>query len=135
MLLFNFPGTDSPQAVRKLMALSEPGKTRQRRAKHSVSSLHSMNSSPPASPPPVNAKKVKGHERSQSDCSVTPPVSLSAESSSVTSLQSRIKNANHILTKGNFFKDFSREVIFVFPRIFPVKFTVLNSRIFFGQKL
>merc|ERR1711953_338692 len=92
-------GTDSPQAVRKLMSLSEPGKTRQRRAKHSVSSLHSMNS-PPASPPPVNAKKVKGHERSQSDCSVTPPVSLSAESSSVTSLQSRIKNANHILTKG-----------------------------------
>jgi len=92
-------GTDSPQAVRKLMSLSEPGKTRQRRAKHSVSSLHSMNS-PPASPPPINAKKVKGHERSQSDCSVTPPVCLSAESSSVTSLQSRIKNANHILTKG-----------------------------------
>ena len=58
-------GTDSPQAMRKLMSLSEPGKvTRQRRAKHSVSSLHSMNSnsSPPASPP-TNPKKVKGHER------------------------------------------------------------------------
>ena len=89
------------------MSLSEPGKTRQRRARHSVSSLHSMNS-PPASPPPVNAKKVKGHERSQSDCSVTPPVSLSAESSSVTSLQSRIKNANHILIKGNFHLLFSK---------------------------
>ena len=39
-------GTASPQAVRKLMSLSEPGKTRQRRAKHSVSSLHSINSPP-----------------------------------------------------------------------------------------
>merc|ERR1719510_133427 len=86
-------GTDSPQAVRKLMSLSEPGKTRQRRAKHSVSSLHSINS-PPGSPPPTNAKKVKGHERSQSDCSVAQPVSLSAESSSVTSLPAR-KHANH----------------------------------------
>ena len=108
-------GTDSPQAVRKLMSLSEPGKTRQRRAKHSVSSLHSMNS-PPASPPPINAKKVKGHERSQSDCSVTPPVCLSAESSSVTSLQSRIKNANHILTKGKFHKRRFQAVIVNFCR-------------------
>lgn len=88
-------GTDSPQAVRKLMSLSEPGKTRQRRAKHSVSSLHSINS-PPGSPgPPTNAKKVKGHERSQSDCSVAQPVSLSAESSSVTSLPARKHLHNH----------------------------------------
>jgi hypothetical protein len=59
----------------------------QRRAKHSVSSLHSISSSPPGSPT-TNAKKAsnKGHERSQSDCSAAQPVSLSAESSSVTSL-------------------------------------------------
>jgi len=89
-------GTASPQAVRKLMSLSEPGKTRQRRAKHSVSSLHSINS-PPGSPPPTNAKKVKGHERSQSDCSVTQPVSLSAESSSVTSLPARKHLLSHAI--------------------------------------
>ena len=94
LLLFCFQGTDSPQAVRKLMSLSEPGRTRQRRAKHSVSSLHSINS-PPGSPPPTNAKKVKGHERSQSDCSVTQPVSLSAESSSVTSLPARKHHMHH----------------------------------------
>ena len=93
-----FTGTASPQAVRKLMSLSEPGKTRQRRAKHSVSSLHSINS-PPGSPPPTNAKKVKGHERSQSDCSVTQPVSLSAESSSVTSLPARKHLLSHAIGK------------------------------------
>jgi len=90
-------GTDSPQAMRKLMSLSEPGKvTRQRRAKHSVSSLHSMNSnsSPPASPP-TNPKKVKGHERSQSDSTVAQPVSLSAESSSVTSVPAPRKHSNN----------------------------------------
>jgi len=89
-------GTASPQAVRKLMSLSEPGKARQRRNLKSVSSLHS-NNSPPGSPPPSNAKKVKGHERSQSDCSVTQPVSLTAESSSVTSLPARKHLMNHAI--------------------------------------
>ena len=76
------------------MSLSEPGKTRQRirGGKHSVSSLHSINS-PPGSPP-THPKKVKGHERSQSDCSVAQPVSLSAESSSVTSVPARKQSHN-----------------------------------------
>ena len=82
------------------MSLSEPGKRVQRRAKHSVSSLHSINSSPPGSPP-TNPKKVKGHERSQSDCSVAQqPVSLSAESSSVTSVPAKKHSHNH--HSGNF---------------------------------
>ena len=97
MTIFIFTGTDSPQAVRKLMSLSEPGKTRQRirGAKHSVSSLHSINS-PPGSPP-THPKKVKGHERSQSDSTSggnAQPVSLSAESSSVTSVPARKQSHN-----------------------------------------
>ena len=76
---FSFPGTDSPKAVRKLMALSEPGKTRRHQPKHSVSSLHT-NPSPTASPKSLR----KGHERSASETAA--PVSLSAESSSVATL-------------------------------------------------
>ena len=72
-------GTDSPKAVRKLMALSEPGKTRRHQPKHSVSSLHT-NPSPTTSPKLLR----KGHERSASETAA--PVSLSAESSSVAAL-------------------------------------------------
>ena len=99
MFILVFSGTDSPQAVRKLMSLSEPGKTRQRRAKASVSSLHSI-SSPPGSPP-LTKKVAKGHERSQSDCSVAQPVSLSAESSSVTIVRKQPSSSS-----GTFLNDF-----------------------------
>ena len=76
-----FSGTDSPKAVRKLMSLSEPGKTRRRhQPKHSVSSLHT-NPSPPPSP---KGPRKSGHERSVSE--TAPAVSLSAESSSVAAL-------------------------------------------------
>lgn len=84
-------GSASPQAVRKLLSLSETGKTRPHQPRH-----------PPPSPSPGAPRRITGvgvntHERSHSDTSggvlphFHPPpllssVDLNAESSSVTSL-------------------------------------------------
>lgn len=89
-------GAASPQAMRKMLALSEPGKTRPRQPRHgSVASGHPTALSPtpspsahrrgtaPAAVTPAAARTL--HERSHSD-TPTLPVDLSAESSSVTSL-------------------------------------------------
>ena len=114
-----FSGADSPKAMKKLMALSEPGKTRPR--KHgplassnqaskrtlSVSSLQSTNSNSShhsaskfhTSKPHIltgtnrvaDSNNAKGHERSKSDVTA---IKLSAESSSVTSLSS-LKKGDH----------------------------------------
>ena len=92
-----FLGTDSPKAVRKLMSLSEPGKTRRHQPKHSVSSLHT-NPSPPTSPK-GHRKAGTGHERSVSE--TAPPVSLSAESSSVAALTSIKKGGVSTTSKLN----------------------------------
>lgn len=89
-------GTDSPQAVRKLMSLSEPGKTRRHQPKHSVSSLHT-NPSPGNSP--KAPRKTSGHERSASDSA--PPVSLSAESSSVATLSTARKGEASVSGKSS----------------------------------
>ncbi|XP_004924521.2 rap guanine nucleotide exchange factor 2 [Bombyx mandarina] len=80
-------GTASPQAVRKLLALSEPAKTRP----------HQPRPPPPPSGPSPSLHRRDGpmpgiccprsaHERSHSDTPTPLPVDLSAESSSVTSL-------------------------------------------------
>lgn len=78
-------GTASPQAVRKLLALSEPAKTRPHQPR-----------APPPGPSPCSHRRDgpgpgaccprSAHERSHSDTPTPLPVDLSAESSSVTSL-------------------------------------------------
>lgn len=79
-------GAASPQAVRKLLALSEPAKTRPHQPRP-----------PPSGPSPCTHRRDGGpgvgiccprtaHERSHSDTPTPLPVDLSAESSSVTSL-------------------------------------------------
>ncbi|KAI5643072.1 rasGEF domain-containing protein [Phthorimaea operculella] len=79
-------GTASPQAVRKLLALSEPAKTRPHQPRP-----------PPSGPSPCSHRRDgpggagiccprTAHERSHSDTPTPLPVDLSAESSSVTSL-------------------------------------------------
>ncbi|XP_063367740.1 rap guanine nucleotide exchange factor 2 [Cydia amplana] len=77
-------GAASPQAVRKLLALSEPAKTRPHQPR------------PPPGPSPCSHRRDgagpgmccprAAHERSHSDTPTPLPVDLSAESSSVTSL-------------------------------------------------
>lgn len=87
-------GTASPQAVRKMLALSEPGKTRPHQPRHPGSVAIPSGFSPGALRRGTElagtlAGSLAGmvarasHERSHSD---TPAVRLSAESSSVTSL-------------------------------------------------
>lgn len=111
-----FLGADSPKAVKKLMALSEPGKTRPRKpgplassnhaskrtssvsslqSTHSNSSLHASAKSHLSKPHLLSgtsrvgdSNNAKSHERSKSDVTA---IKLSAESSSVTSLTS-LKN-------------------------------------------
>lgn len=78
-------GAASPQAVRKLLALSEPAKTRPHQPRP-----------PPSGPSPCTHRRDPAmpgmccprtaHERSHSDTPTPLPVDLSAESSSVTSL-------------------------------------------------
>ncbi|XP_072929869.1 rap guanine nucleotide exchange factor 2 [Epargyreus clarus] len=78
-------GAASPQAVRKLLALSEPAKTRPHQPRP-----------PPSGPSPCSHRRDgpgpgiccsrAAHERSHSDTPTPMPVDLSAESSSVTSL-------------------------------------------------
>lgn len=80
-------GTASPQAVRKLLALSEPAKTRPHQPRPPP---------PPPGPSPCSHRREgpgpgiccprTAHERSHSDTPTPLPVDLSAESSSVTSL-------------------------------------------------
>ncbi|KAK0078780.1 hypothetical protein PV325_002109, partial [Microctonus aethiopoides] len=89
-------GAASPQAVRKMLALSDPHKTRPYQPKHCPPlpvpglALHSsgLESSPGAPRRVGSGSRVPMHERSHSDTpsSLPPPVDLSAESSSVTSL-------------------------------------------------
>jgi len=96
-------GAESPQAVRKLMSLSEPGKSRPRKLTSSVSSKSSLHSNTsPTSSPSMNTRRRQqqqqgqgqgqtSHGRSKSE--VTVPVSLSAESSSVTTLPALRRSA------------------------------------------
>jgi hypothetical protein len=114
-----FLGADSPKAVKKLMALSEPGKTRQRKpgplassnpaskrtssvsslqSTNSNSSLHASSKSHLSRPHLLSgtsrvadSNNAKSHERSKSDVTA---IKLSAESSSVTSLTSLKKGEN-----------------------------------------
>nr|CAD7394592.1 unnamed protein product [Timema cristinae] len=100
------PGAASPQAVRKMLALSEPGKTRPHQPRHppplplpGLAGHHPLSPSPsPGSHRRVASSVLPGvvtreqhgggrslHERSHSD-TPTLPVDLNAESSSVTSL-------------------------------------------------
>lgn len=71
-------GAASPQAVRKLLALSETAKTRP----------HQPHQRAPLGPSPAAPRRdhPAAHERSHSDTPTPLPVDLSAESSSVTSL-------------------------------------------------
>nr|CAD7430193.1 unnamed protein product [Timema monikensis] len=99
-------GAASPQAVRKMLALSEPGKTRPHQPRHppplplpGLAGHHPLSPSPsPGSHRRVASSVLPGvvtreqhgggrslHERSHSD-TPTLPVDLNAESSSVTSL-------------------------------------------------
>lgn len=93
-------GSASPQAVRKLLSLSETSKTRPHQPRHPPHP-HPSPSPSPSSPRRVGGGRGHSHERSHSD---TPPlphyhpdhvpthppllssVDLNAESSSVTSL-------------------------------------------------
>ncbi|XP_024938067.1 rap guanine nucleotide exchange factor 2 isoform X6 [Cephus cinctus] len=86
-------GAASPQAVRKMLALSDPQKTRPYRPPPLPVpglALHSTGLEPsPGAPRRVGSgSRVPMHERSHSDTpsGLPPPVDLSAESSSVTSL-------------------------------------------------
>ena len=64
---FFIPGAESPQAVRKLMALSEPGKARPRKLTSSVSSKSSLhsNTSPVTSPAMNTRRRVTAHQHQQ----------------------------------------------------------------------
>ncbi|XP_011309778.1 rap guanine nucleotide exchange factor 6 isoform X5 [Fopius arisanus] len=103
-------GAASPQAVRKMLALSDPHKTRPYQPKHCPPilpvpglSLHSSGLEPsPGAPRRVaTGTRVPMHERSHSDTpsGLPPPVDLSAESSSVTSL-SNLQPLRKTLTSG-----------------------------------
>lgn len=103
-------GAASPQAVRKMLALSDPHKTRPYQPKHCPPplpvpglALHSSGLEPsPGAPRRVGSgSRVPMHERSHSDTpsSLPPPVDLSAESSSVTSL-SNLQPLRKTLTSG-----------------------------------
>ncbi|XP_020287053.1 rap guanine nucleotide exchange factor 2-like isoform X4 [Pseudomyrmex gracilis] len=103
-------GAASPQAVRKMLALSDPHKTRPYQPKHCAPplpvpglGLHSTGLEPsPGAPRRVGSgSRVPMHERSHSDtpASLPPPVDLSAESSSVTSL-SNLQPLRKTLTSG-----------------------------------
>ncbi|KAL6449124.1 hypothetical protein ACFW04_000669 [Cataglyphis niger] len=104
-------GAASPQAVRKMLALSDPHKTRPYQPKHCPPplpvpglALHSSGLEPsPGAPRRVGSgSRVPMHERSHSDtpASLPPPVDLSAESSSVTSL-SNLQPLRKTLTSGS----------------------------------
>ncbi|XP_034934295.1 rap guanine nucleotide exchange factor 2-like isoform X2 [Chelonus insularis] len=104
-------GAASPQAVRKMLALSDPHKTRPYQPKHCPPalpvpglSLHSSGLEPsPGAPRRVGSgSRVPMHERSHSDTpsGLPPPVDLSAESSSVTSL-SNLQPLRKTLTSGS----------------------------------
>lgn len=105
-------GAASPQAVRKMLALSDPHKTRPYQPKHPAAlpvpglALHSSGLEPsPGVPRRVGSgSRVPMHERSHSDTpsGLPPPVDLSAESSSVTSL-SNLQPLRKTLTSGKFF--------------------------------
>ena len=104
-------GAASPQAVRKMLALSDPHKTRPYQPKHCAPplpvpglALHSSTlESSPGAPRRVGSgsSRVPMHERSHSDTpsGLPPPVDLSAESSSVTSL-SNLQPLRKTLTSG-----------------------------------
>nr|XP_033323522.1 rap guanine nucleotide exchange factor 2-like isoform X10 [Megalopta genalis] len=103
-------GAASPQAVRKILSLSDQHKTRPYQPKHCVPplpvpglTLHSSGPEPsPGAPRRVGSgSRVSTHERSHSDTpsSLLPPVDLSAESSSVTSL-SNLQPLRKTLTSG-----------------------------------
>lgn len=104
-------GTASPQAVRKMLALSDPHKTRPHQPKHPGQiqlgglSVHSSGLEPsPGAPRRVGSgSRAPMHERSHSDTpsGLPPPVDLSAESSSVTSL-SNMQPLRKTLTSGEF---------------------------------
>lgn len=105
-------GAASPQAVRKMLALSDPHKTRPYQPKHCPPplpvpglALHSSGLEPsPGAPRRVGSgSRVPMHERSHSDTptSLPPPVDLSAESSSVTSL-SNLQPLRKTLTSGKY---------------------------------
>ncbi|XP_072745032.1 rap guanine nucleotide exchange factor 2 isoform X6 [Anoplolepis gracilipes] len=104
-------GAASPQAVRKMLALSDPHKTRPYQPKHCPPplpvpglALHSSGLEPsPGAPRRVGSgSRAPMHERSHSDtpASLPPPVDLSAESSSVTSL-SNLQPLRKTLTSGS----------------------------------
>ncbi|XP_076766501.1 rap guanine nucleotide exchange factor 2 isoform X2 [Xylocopa sonorina] len=104
-------GAASPQAVRKMLALSDPHKTRPYQPKHCPPplpvpglALHSSGLEPsPGAPRRVGSgSRVPMHERSHSDTpsGLPPPVDLSAESSSVTSL-SNLQPLRKTLTSGS----------------------------------
>ncbi|XP_063987673.1 rap guanine nucleotide exchange factor 2-like isoform X3 [Diachasmimorpha longicaudata] len=104
-------GAASPQAVRKMLALSDPHKTRPYQPKHCPPihpvpglTLHASGLEPsPGAPRRVAAgTRVPMHERSHSDTpsGLPPPVDLSAESSSVTSL-SNLQPLRKTLTSGS----------------------------------
>ncbi|XP_023287865.1 rap guanine nucleotide exchange factor 2 isoform X2 [Orussus abietinus] len=104
-------GAASPQAVRKMLALSDPHKTRPYQPKHCPPplpvpglALHSTGLEPsPGAPRRVGSgSRVPMHERSHSDTpsGLPPPVDLSAESSSVTSL-SNLQPLRKTLTSGS----------------------------------
>ncbi|XP_046742541.1 rap guanine nucleotide exchange factor 6-like isoform X7 [Diprion similis] len=103
-------GAASPQAQRKILALSDPHKTRPHQPKHCPPplpipglALHAGGLEPsPGAPRRVgSATRVPMHERSHSDTpsGLPPPVDLSAESSSVTSL-SNLQPLRKTLTSG-----------------------------------
>ncbi|XP_015589946.1 rap guanine nucleotide exchange factor 2 isoform X3 [Cephus cinctus] len=100
-------GAASPQAVRKMLALSDPQKTRPYRPPPLPVpglALHSTGLEPsPGAPRRVGSgSRVPMHERSHSDTpsGLPPPVDLSAESSSVTSL-SNLQPLRKTLTSGS----------------------------------
>ncbi|XP_033230697.1 rap guanine nucleotide exchange factor 2-like isoform X20 [Belonocnema kinseyi] len=104
-------GAASPQAVRKMLALSDPHKTRPYQPKHCPPPLpvpglaiHTSGLEPsPGAPRRVGSgTRVPMHERSHSDTpsGLPPPVDLSAESSSVTSL-SNLQPLRKTLTSGS----------------------------------
>ncbi|XP_008558235.1 rap guanine nucleotide exchange factor 2 isoform X4 [Microplitis demolitor] len=103
-------GAASPQAVRKMLALSDPHKTRPYQPKHCPVlpvpglALHSSGLEPsPGAPRRVGSgSRMPMHERSHSDTpsGLPAPVDLSAESSSVTSL-SNLQPLRKTLTSGS----------------------------------